>query len=344
MDPSEALGHSAPVSQSLGGESLAGGTSMTETDRGPPNMPGACVVPSAEYPTVQSAVDALPEGGGTIWLAESVAETGILLDKPIKLIGQGAASGANPVGAIDTSGGDGIHVAAAGVTIRDVQITGDGTGGDGLRFAGTETARFGGRTTVENVTVEEKGGHGAVFDGGQLNNKFDLSVWRCGGDGFHFRGDWFNENTFDRMTAVRCDGDGVYIGQTMDPGPHGHQVSRFTGNTVQQFWMEKNDGWGLHVEEGVRFEGNHLTGYGIEHNQDAPSDPAAEHTDTASAHNKVIKAVDLGCPDWRKGGSGNTLHVKNIHTGTIELDRTEFETLVATNVMDETGRIEMLYR
>lgn len=303
------------------------------------------VVPSAEFATIQAAIDALPDHGGTIHLAAPVEEADILVDKPVKLVGQGAASGVTTAGTIDTSGGDGVQIAASGVTLRDVRIVGDGTGGYGLKLAGPGDQRFTGEATFDNVTIEGKGGDGVLVEGGQLNNRFDVSVWGCGGHGWHFRGEWFNEHVFDRMTAVRCGGDGVHIAQSMEPGPHGHQVSRFTGNTATQFWMEKNEGWGLYVEDGVRFEGNHLAGYGIEHNQGSPDDAAEEHGgDAPRAHNKVIKVSNLGRPDWRKGGSGNTLHVKNIHTGTIDLDPREFETLSATNVMDEDGRIELLYR
>jgi len=314
---------------------------MTPNPAGPGTESGYVVVPSEEYPTIQDAHDELPPEGGTIWLQDTVEETDVVLEKPVKIVGQGAASATTPGAVVDTAGGDGIHVAAEGVTLRDVHVTGDRTGGYGIKLAGTDSRSFGGKTVLDNVVVEEKGGHGVLVDGGQLNNRLDVSVWDCAGDGWHFQGDWFNEHSFDRMVACGCDGDGVHIAQTIEPDPDGHQVSRFTGNTVDQFWMEVNDGWGLYVEDGVRFEGNHFTGYGIEHNQDYEG--LSEHTEGPDGQaNKVLKVSNLGCPRWREGPSGNAIHVKNLHTGTIEIDREEFETLVATNVVTEDGRVELL--
>jgi hypothetical protein len=96
--------------------------------------------------------------------------------------------------------------------------------------------------------------------------------------------------------------------------------------------MEVNDGWGLYVEDDVRFEGNHISGYGIEHNQDRDDGP-----------NRVAKVSNLGKSDpEREGPSGNLLHVRNMLEGTIDIDREEFETVVVTNFRTEEGRVELL--
>ena len=316
---------------------------MTQNAHDSGGVPGYAVVPSEDYPTIQEAHDALPPEGGGIWLRDSVTETGIVLEKPVKLVGQGtefdtadALRGrpvdAEPLGGpgatIDTSGGDGIHVAATGAVLRDVQIVGDYTGGYGLEVDGNASR---GCMTFENVLVAKKGGHGVVVTGGQLNSTFDVTVWDCRGDGWRFRCDWFNEHLFERMVAYGCAGNGVTIEQSMDPDA-GDQRSRFGGNAVQQFWMEVNDGWGLYVEDEVRFEGNHLTGYGIEHNQDRDD-----------GSNKVMRVRNLGTADpERTGPSGNALHVRNLLEGTVEVDREEFETFVATNYRTEDGRVELL--
>lgn len=301
-------------------------TPPTDTDG-----PGYAIVPSEEHPTIQAAHDAFPPDGGEIRVQDSIEETDIYLDKPVKIEGQGTAfdtagghSGrpipASPLegpGAIvDTSGGDGIEIQTAGVVLRDLQLVGDYSGGFGVKI-GTDSR---GSNVLDNVIVARKGGHGFLLTGGQLNNKLDGVAWDCKGDGWRFDCTWFNEHLFERLVGYACEGNGMTIRQIMDPDNEQNKRSRFNGNTIQQFWMELNEGWGLYVEDDVRFEGNHITGYGIEHNQ-GPGDQM----------NKVIKLTNLRRPEWRDGPSGNFFHVRNLIRGTIELDRDEFETFIVPN-------------
>ena len=305
----------------------------------PASIPGYLVVPSDEYPTIQAAHDALPPEGGGIWLAGSTTETDIVLRKAVKIVGQGtrfdtagphsgrpipASPLEGPGSVIDTSGGNGIDIQTAGVVLRDVQIIGDYSGGYGIRI-GTDSR---GSNVLDNVFVVRKGGHGFLIEGGQLNNKIDGVAWDCHGDGWRFESTWFNEHLFDRMVGYACQGNGVTIQQSMDPDNERNQRSRFNGNTINQFWMELNEGWGLYIEDDVRFEGNHISGYGIEHNQG-----------DGDQMNQVIKVSNLFRPEWRDGGSGNLLHLRNLIRGTIDLDREEFEMLTVTNVSGEDVRM-----
>lgn len=301
------------------------------------DTPGYAIVPSQQYPTIQSAHDQFPDAGGEIHLRETIEERDIVLKKPVRIEGQGTAfdtagphSGRpipaspleGPGAVIDTSGGAGIEILTAGVVLRDLQLVGDYSGSFGVKI-GTDSR---GSNVLDNVFVVRKGGHGFLLTGGQLNNKLDGVAWDCRGDGWRFDCTWFNEHLFERMVGYACEGNGCTIRQIMDPEDESDNRSRFNGNTIQQFWMELNDGWGLYVEDDVRFEGNHITGYGIEHNQ-GPGDQ----------YNEVIKLSNLYRPPWREGSSGNFLHVRNLIRGTIEIDRDEFDQFIVPNIVGESN-------
>jgi hypothetical protein len=280
-------------------------TAATPTD---PLPRGYLPVPSERHDTVQAAHDALPDGGGVILLQDTVRETDVTLSKPVRVVGQGSVArsyhseGGQPAAVLDTSGGAGITVVGRGVVLEHLQIVGDGTGDYGLKLDGSAPGH-GGKSVFDNVVVHGKGGHGVVFEGGQLNSRIDVTAHRCGGDGFRFKGPWFNENTFHRLAAWHCAGNGVYV-----------EASKFNGNVVNQFWVEESGEWGFYVEDGCRFEGNHVTGYGIENNGGR---------DTTGS-NQVMRLKNLEHPQWAPGTNENFFQVRNLVSGETDVDEDEF--------------------
>lgn len=268
------------------------------------NLSNIKVVGPDGYDSIQAAHDDLPQGGGQIWLTKSITESDIVFSKWTNLIGGGAGlaggGGGGRTPRIDTSGGNGIHLRSPDCTVRDVLIAGDKTGGYGLKL-GIE-GKYRGRYTVNNVAVHNKGGHGVVIVGAQLNNKLDINVRNAAGDGWHWDCDWFNENLIQRLGANKCDGRGVYI-----------EGNSFMGNTINMLWAEDNTDWGLYVADGTIFAGNSLSGYGIEQG-DRPA--------------IYIPAVDPEIEGYEYGG--NVLQVASLGfgDGTVSIDESEFGSII----------------
>lgn len=255
------------------------------------------------YDSIQAAHDDLPDKGGQIKLTKNITETDIVFTKRTKLVGGGAGLAAGRHPKIDTSGGNGLHLKTADCTVRDLQIVGDKSGGYGLKLGVKE--EFRGRYTVDNVAIHNKGSHGVLIVGAHLNDRLDINARNCAGNGWHWDHDWFNENLIHRLGANRCDGKGVHI-----------EGNAFIGNTVNMLWCEDNTDWGMYVADGTNFAGNVFTGYGIEEGEGAPT--------------LYMPKID--------GTGGNVFHVAVINNGEIQLDESDFGSLIVGRTQETLWR------
>lgn len=211
-----------------------------------------------EFGTLQAAHDDLPENGGEIKLTEPVAESDIVFDKPIKLTGAGTEfSGSTQQVEIDVSGGDGLW-AKKPVFFEDIHITGDGaTGTFGLKIG--EDGVYAPGYSLRNVSVRGVSGDGVLITGEQTHGYFDVITKDTTGHGVHCDlsgSNYVSACHFPRLIGHRIE-NGASLRISGDVG------QEFMGNTVGQFWSEFSQE-GINIDDGIRFEGNGIRGYGIE--------------------------------------------------------------------------------
>lgn len=211
-----------------------------------------------QFGTLQGAHDDLPASGGVIYVTEGIAETGVSLDKPVKVTNYGVGRRDGTAREIDTSGGDGIHVTADDVVLEDLSITGDGTsycvkiGESGTLTSDTVLRNVGIVGGLDSLVYEGQGSNHdwrtSVKNSDRHNIVIDLT-----GD----TDDFFNANELSVSTIGAAD-HGFLIDGTGGGG------RKFQGNTLDNFWSAGHGGDGLRVDGALNFRGNRISGYGVE--------------------------------------------------------------------------------
>jgi hypothetical protein len=213
------------------------------------------------FSSVQAAHDDLPAEGGRILVTHDVAETGIVINKEVRLEGS-TSGGRYPTTApesaviIDASGGDGIVVDTGGrqSVFADLHLRGDKTAGTVGFDADNDGA---GELTLRNVVAEQ------FEDGFHLPdaNLSHLYIWAINNarDGVQT----IAQRSGDFFTAV--------TGQinALDNGRDGWRAdysggSDCDGNTLS-LYLENNGGYGANLL-GSSYRHNIFTGYGTEAN------------------------------------------------------------------------------
>lgn len=128
----------------------------TPPNQGPPHGPLEVVAPSAQYPTLQAAVDAVADGGVVRIQSGTWNQRVVVSGKVVHLIGMGQrpnqvrleAEGSAPM----------VHFIAGGGSVQRLTLAG---GGDGIAADGA------GQVAVRSVRIDHSGAHGIAgsFDG-----------------------------------------------------------------------------------------------------------------------------------------------------------------------------------
>lgn len=130
-----------------------------------PDRPPAAVIDAADYPTLQAALDAVPEGGGMVLLPPGKFEISASLRLSrgdVRIKGAGAAT---QVVNLNEAGEPALLIQADGfpanprariwrVQIGNFRISGNPRSGDGVRFEGVH------ELFVQNMSIDRNGGHG----------------------------------------------------------------------------------------------------------------------------------------------------------------------------------------
>lgn len=215
-----------------------------------------------KFGTIQEAHDALPSDGGTIVVDEDHAETGITLTKPVSLrgsnggfFGGGSSRDKAPATVIDVSGGDGILVDGGNITLRDLRVEGDKTGGYGVQI-GTSAQNVRG-FLMENVSVQAQGTHGIICRGEHVYPDFKHVMTQNNvNHGFLVDvTDYWNAASFGQFVSQNNGGDGFHV----------TGLGNAMGMQAKGFVSQKNDGYAI-FSDNNEFNSFDIRGYGFEGN------------------------------------------------------------------------------
>ena len=228
-------------------------------------LPGARpVIEAAEYPSLQAALDAVPNGGGLVRLPPGRFE----IARPLRLTrGDVAIAGAGPATHVVNLNGDGepaLLIAPPDgtenprksplwrVQLSNFRLTGNPKSGPGI------DARHVNELFLKDLTVSEHGGHGVrTFDCYEDARVSDCLITYNLGDGLHVEGNHdtiISSNQFEEnATAVRCvDGyNATVFGNNIDDHTaDGIVLENFYGSVLSGNMVEQSRGTGIRLERG----------------------------------------------------------------------------------------------